>query len=125
MLFEGFVEGNQQHRVNGLRWSLDGWVHLANGDSGGNIRSLQTKDEVDIRARDLRIGPDTGQLATTTGLTQFGIERDDFGPLVRHEQLRARAISFCWTIIICDAIRMLRRRRRPCKSSIRRRCCIR
>jgi putative membrane-bound dehydrogenase-like protein len=36
-LYKGFVEGNQQHRVNGLRWGLDGWLYLANGDSGGEI----------------------------------------------------------------------------------------
>ncbi|MGV2339094.1 MAG UNVERIFIED_CONTAM: hypothetical protein LVR18_35475 [Planctomycetaceae bacterium] len=34
-LYAGFIEGNQQHRVNGLRWGLDGWLYLANGDSGG------------------------------------------------------------------------------------------
>ena len=36
-MYQGFVEGNQQHRVNGLRWGLDGWLYLANGDSGGEI----------------------------------------------------------------------------------------
>jgi len=36
-LYQGFTEGNQQHRVNGLRWGLDGWLYLANGDSGGEI----------------------------------------------------------------------------------------
>jgi putative membrane-bound dehydrogenase-like protein len=36
-LYKGFAEGNQQHRVNGLRWGLDGWLYLANGDSGGEI----------------------------------------------------------------------------------------
>jgi len=36
-LYQGFVEGNQQHRVNGLRWGMDGWLYLANGDSGGEI----------------------------------------------------------------------------------------
>jgi hypothetical protein len=34
-LYSGFGEGNQQHRVNGLQWGLDGWVHVGNGDSGG------------------------------------------------------------------------------------------
>src|SRR5205807_5171419 len=36
-LFTGFVEGNQQHRVNGLWWGLDNWVYCANGHSGGHI----------------------------------------------------------------------------------------
>src|SRR5438445_2209104 len=37
-LFTGFVQGNQQHRVNGLTWGLDNWVYGANGDSGGRIK---------------------------------------------------------------------------------------
>ena len=32
-----FAEGNQQHRVNGLRWDMEGWLYVANGDSGGAI----------------------------------------------------------------------------------------
>src|SRR5262245_52658770 len=38
VVFTGFVEGNQQHRVNGLQFGLDNWIHGTNGDSGGNIR---------------------------------------------------------------------------------------
>ncbi len=36
-MYQGFVEGNPQKRVNGLRWGLDGWFYLSNGDSGGEI----------------------------------------------------------------------------------------
>ena len=36
VLFTGFVEGNQQHRLNGFELGLDGWVYGANGDSGGH-----------------------------------------------------------------------------------------
>jgi putative membrane-bound dehydrogenase-like protein len=32
VLFTGFGEVNPQHRVNGLRWGLDNWIHCANGD---------------------------------------------------------------------------------------------
>jgi hypothetical protein len=39
VLFEGFVEGNQQHRANGFALGLDGWIYGANGDSGGRIRA--------------------------------------------------------------------------------------
>ena len=35
VLFTGFKEGNQQHRMNGFEWGLDGWIYGANGDSGG------------------------------------------------------------------------------------------
>lgn len=78
-LYEGFVEGNQQHRVNGLRWGLDNWLYLANGDSGGTVKSLKTGMSIDIRGRDLRIRPDTGELETVSGQTQFGRNRDDWG----------------------------------------------
>ena len=107
-LYKGFVEGNQQHRVNGLRWGLDGWLYLANGDSGGEIAgtgfipasgrasalrvNASTESEqkahggltpnrspINLRGRDLRIHPDTNGLDTVSGQTQFGRERDDFG----------------------------------------------
>jgi len=78
-LYEGFGEGNQQHRVNGLRWGLDNWLHVGNGDSGGSIRSTQTGETVSISKRDLRIRPDQGQLDPASGNTQYGINRDDWG----------------------------------------------
>lgn len=79
VLYEGFVEGNQQHRVNGLVWGLDNWIYCANGDSGGKVRSLKTGQVLDIRGRDLRIRPDTGEMETQSGQTQFGRNRDDWG----------------------------------------------
>ena len=60
VLYTGFGEGNQQHRVNGLRWGLDNWIYLANGDSGGTIRSTRTGQEVALGHHDLRIRPDEG-----------------------------------------------------------------
>jgi putative membrane-bound dehydrogenase-like protein len=96
VLLTGFGEGNQQHRVNGFSWGLDNMVHCANGDSGGSIsvegrvgsgekdKSLPTPNSplptrVDIRGRDFRWNPDTGELDPTSGQTQFGRNRDDFG----------------------------------------------
>ncbi|WP_146518182.1 PVC-type heme-binding CxxCH protein [Stieleria varia] len=78
-LYSGFGVGNEQHRVNGLRWGLDNWVYLANGDSGGTVISHRTGKEVDIRGRDLRIRPDTGEIETQSGQTQFGRNRDNWG----------------------------------------------
>jgi putative membrane-bound dehydrogenase-like protein len=78
-LFTGFVEGNQQHRVNGLRWGLDGYLHLANGDSGGTITSIKTGKTVDLRGSDLKLNPDTGEMISLFGQTQFGRDRDDWG----------------------------------------------
>tara|TARA_R110002111_G_scaffold227346_1_gene288832 strand:- start:77839 stop:83043 length:5205 start_codon:yes stop_codon:yes gene_type:complete len=78
-LYTGFGEGNQQHRVNGLRWGLDNWVYLANGDSGGELVSVKTKEKLNLSRRDLRIRPDTGLMDPQSGQTQFGRERDDWG----------------------------------------------
>lgn len=78
-LYQGFGEGNQQHRVNGLVWGLDNWLYVGNGDSGGQIKSLVTGDVVNIGGRDLRIRPDTGRLDPQSGQTQFGRCRDDWG----------------------------------------------
>jgi putative membrane-bound dehydrogenase-like protein len=78
-LYRGFGEGNQQHRVNGLRWGVDNWLYIGNGDSGGKIKSLVTEKELDIRGRDLRIRPDTGEFEAQSGQTQFGRSCDDWG----------------------------------------------
>jgi putative membrane-bound dehydrogenase-like protein len=92
VLYTGFVEGNPQHRVNTLAWGLDNWIHCANGDSGGKIKSVRplTPDPspprgeggskvIDIRGRDLRIHPDDGGLEAESGQTQYGRSRDDWG----------------------------------------------
>ena len=96
-LYEGFGEGNQQHRVNGLRWGLDNWLYVGNGDSGGVIKAIRAVlpaqpvgdeaptrrasegVEVNVNGRDLRIRPDTGEIDAQSGQTQFGRERDDWG----------------------------------------------
>ena len=79
VLYEGFGTGNQQHRVNGLRRGMDGWYYLANGDSGGEIRSTKTGKTVNLHGHDLRIHPDTGDLEAIAGVTQCGRDRDDWG----------------------------------------------
>jgi len=79
VLYTGFGEGNQQHRVNGFTWGLDNWIYCANGDSNGNIRSIKTGKTVNIRRRDFRIRPETGEIETELGSTQFGRSRDDWG----------------------------------------------
>jgi putative membrane-bound dehydrogenase-like protein len=79
VLFTGFGQGNQQHRANGLVRGLDNWIYCANGESDGRITSTKTGQVVDIRGRDFRFNPDTGELQTVTGRTQFGRNRDDWG----------------------------------------------
>lgn len=77
--YEGFAQSNQQHRVNGLAWGLDNWLHVANGDGGGLIRPMESREEVDIRGHDLRLNPTTKALEKLTGRTQCGRYRDDWG----------------------------------------------
>ena len=79
VLYSGFGEGNQQHRVNGFTRGLDNWLYLANGDSGGAISSIKTGEKLDLRGRDLRIRPATGEMEAIAGATQFGRHRDDWG----------------------------------------------
>lgn len=79
VLFTGFSPGNQQHRVNGFEWGLDGWIHVANGDSGGLVKSKKTGTVVDISGRDVRIRPGTGEIETVSSQSQFNRRRDDFG----------------------------------------------
>ena len=79
VLFTGFNRGNQQHRFNGFEWGLDGWIYVANGDSGGHVNSLATGKTISISGRDLRFRPDTGEMETVSAQTQFGRRRDDWG----------------------------------------------
>jgi putative membrane-bound dehydrogenase-like protein len=88
-LFTGFKEGNPQHRVNGLSYGLDNWNYGANGDSGGKIKALtpipspakpgEGSNGVDIRGRDFRFRPGTGEFELQSGQTQYGRNRDDWG----------------------------------------------
>jgi len=73
VLFTGFTPGNQQHRMNGFEWGLDGWIYGANGDSGGTINGVK------ISGRDFRFRPDTGEFEAASGYGQFGRRRDDWG----------------------------------------------
>ncbi|OAI56407.1 hypothetical protein AYO49_04420 [Verrucomicrobiaceae bacterium SCGC AG-212-N21] len=77
-LFSGFYTDNYNARINSLALGLDNWVHGANGLLGGTIRSAKTGKEMDIRGRDVRINPDTGELQLVSGVTQQGRARDDW-----------------------------------------------
>ncbi len=80
VILTGFNPGNQQHRFNGFEWGLDGWVHVANGDSGGKVRSSRADDvAVSISGRDIRFHPETGEFETVSAQTQYGRRRDDWG----------------------------------------------
>jgi putative membrane-bound dehydrogenase-like protein len=79
LLYTGFREGNQQHRVNGFDYGLDNWVYAANGGSGGIVRSVDKKEELNLRGHDLRFDPNKGLMELVPGATQFGRHRDDWG----------------------------------------------
>jgi putative membrane-bound dehydrogenase-like protein len=84
-LFSGFLEGNQQLRVNGLRWGLDNWIHGASGshhagygrDTRVQLHSRHTS--LHLGSRDFRFRPDSGEFVPQSGPSQFGRDREDFG----------------------------------------------
>ena len=84
-LFEGFFEGNHQLRINGLNWGLDNRVHAASGavhvgyGGANNIRSGVSGKSVMIRSGDIRFDPDTGWIEPSSGPSQYGRVRDDWG----------------------------------------------
>ena len=85
ILFSGFIQGNQQLRVNGLRWGLDNWIHCASGGhhagfgTDTKIFSAKTGTQVPLGSRDLRFQAETGQIEPLSGPSQYGRVRDDWG----------------------------------------------
>ncbi len=85
VMYSGYLEGNQQLRVNGLRWGLDNWVYCASGSHHGGygkdsqITSLLTGKKHPIGSRDFRIRPDSGAIDPQSGPSQYGRNRDDWG----------------------------------------------
>ena len=85
VLYRGFSEGNQQLRVNGLRWGLDNWIHCASGAhhggyaKGNKVTSVKTGKTIALGSRDFRIRPGPGLLDPQSGPSQFGRNRDDWG----------------------------------------------
>lgn len=83
--FSGFNEGNQQLRINGLRWGLDGWVYCANGGHhaghGTEIQVLshRTGTRLALGSRDFRFHPETREMQVESGPSQFGRNRDAWG----------------------------------------------
>jgi putative membrane-bound dehydrogenase-like protein len=79
VLYTGFTQGNPQHRLNGLKWGLDGWLYCAHGDAvGGKIKLVKTGEHVGANGRDFRIRPDQGALDPQAGPTQYGRNPDDW-----------------------------------------------
>ena len=82
--FTGFMQGNQQLRVNGLRLGIDDWIYCASGGhhAGFGVNTLikctKSGKEVKLGARDFRFRPD-GSFEPVSGPSQFGRVRDDDG----------------------------------------------
>jgi len=85
VLFEGFQEGNQQLRVNGLTRGLDNWIYCASGahtskyGADNRIKCVKTGEEIALGSRDFRFNPETGALQPQSGPSQFGRNRSDWG----------------------------------------------
>ena len=78
-IFSGFKLANPQHRVNGFSYGLDHSMHLASGDNLGELKAIKRKTTINASGHDVKIWPDSGHIAITSGRTQFIRSRDDFG----------------------------------------------
>ncbi|HEV3029174.1 MAG TPA: PVC-type heme-binding CxxCH protein, partial [Planctomycetota bacterium] len=80
LVFTGFVEGNQQHRLNGLTFGLDNWIYGTNGDSGGNVRRGDVDGpKVSISGRDYRFKRDYSGFEGVSGRGQYSNTFDEWG----------------------------------------------
>jgi putative membrane-bound dehydrogenase-like protein len=112
VVLTGFAEGNQQLRVNGLLWGLDGWVYGANGRSDGEIHRPGDAKKISLRGHDFRFRPETGQFEAVAGRSQFGLARDDWGNRflswntipIRHEVIPERHLSRNPRINLTEAV---------------------
>ncbi len=80
VMITGFNPGNEQLRANSLFWGLDNWIYGANGRSGGSPHFVNASEEpVSIDSRDFRFDPIHGTLEAVSGMSQFGLARDNWG----------------------------------------------
>jgi putative membrane-bound dehydrogenase-like protein len=79
--YEGFTEGNPQLRVNHPVLGPDGWVYVANGLRGGQIKKANDKDAkpINLSGMDFRFDPISGKHEAISGMGQYGNAFDDFG----------------------------------------------
>jgi putative membrane-bound dehydrogenase-like protein len=79
--YQGFAILNEQLRANHPQLAADGWVYVAGGLRGGEIRNLRQPDSppVSINGRDFAFDPITGACKAVSGNGQFGLTFDDFG----------------------------------------------
>ena len=79
----GFTEENEQLRANHPTLGPDGWIYIAGGLRGGQVRGVSppfaAHPPVDLAGCDLAVHPVTGEFRAVAGDSQFGLCIDDFG----------------------------------------------
>ncbi len=79
VLLTGIAESNPQHRASGFALGLDGWLNFTSGESTKELISHRANKSYQVQHHDIAWNPDTGEIRTTSGETQFIRARDDFG----------------------------------------------
>jgi putative membrane-bound dehydrogenase-like protein len=81
VLYEGFVAQNPQLRVSHPTLGLDGWVYVANGLRGGQVKAAGRPDSkpINISGMDFRFNLMTGEHEAISGMGQYGNCFDDWG----------------------------------------------
>ena len=79
--YQGFATQNEQLRANHPTLAADGWIYVAGGLRGGQIKNLRRPDDapISINGRDFAFKPRTGECRAVSGNGQFGLTFDDFG----------------------------------------------
>ena len=79
VLFTGFGEGNQQHRLTASSWAWTAGSMAPTATAAATSAPLKTGTITSISGRDFRFRPDTGEFEAESGQTQYGRHRDDWG----------------------------------------------
>lgn len=92
VVLTGFAQGNAEHRFNNLTWSVENWIYAANGSGGGAVYDPAKTDgaKVDLRSRDFRLNPWTGEFGSVSRQVSggFGLTFDDWGRrFVTHNEI--------------------------------------
>lgn len=81
VLYEGFAAQNPQLRVSHPILGVDGWVYVANGLRGGQVRKAGAAEAkpINLSGMDFRFNLLDGRHEAITGLGQYGNTFDDAG----------------------------------------------
>jgi putative membrane-bound dehydrogenase-like protein len=81
VLYEGFTAGNPQLRVSHPVLGPDGWVYVANGLRGGEVRRHGKPDvpAIPLGGKDLRFDPLRDRAEAIPGMGQYGNTFDRWG----------------------------------------------